>query len=162
MEKSNQLIDADILADLQRALKYKPRVEASLKTAKSLATGRINDAGSQSPSSSVSSNILPSPDRHALERRRVFSVPPRFTPIEPVDFSPSVRSMPAHPVPTSSNDGATLDWSGDASDEDKRGRKWPLTRRFSKDKSPPARRALVEKQESLYAGETFVLALSCF
>lgn len=72
-----------------------------------------------------------------------------------IDFSPSVRIVPPHPVPSSSNEGATLDWTGSNSD-DERDKRWSLsiTKRRHKDKYPlGASKTVVEKQEALYVGE---------
>ena len=74
-----------------------------------------------------------------------------------IDFSPSVGVIPPHPVPSSSNGGATLDWTGSNS-EDERDKRWSLsiTKRKHKDKYPlGASKTVVEKQESLYVGKSF-------
>lgn len=71
-----------------------------------------------------------------------------------IDFSPSVGIIPPHPVPSSSNEGATLDWTGSNSD-DERDKRWSLsiTKRRHKDKYPlGASKNVVEKQEALYLG----------
>ena len=71
-----------------------------------------------------------------------------------IDFSPSTGITPLHPVPLSSNGGATLDWTGPSSDEEKHDRKWTLSisRAKSKDKLPLASKAVVEKQDSIFTG----------
>lgn len=70
-----------------------------------------------------------------------------------VDFSPSVGTAPLHPVPLSANEGATLDWAGSASEDD-RDKRWPLhlPKRRRDKQSAASSRAVVEKQETLYAG----------
>jgi hypothetical protein len=74
-----------------------------------------------------------------------------------IDFSPSTGITPLHPVPLSSNGGATLDWTGPLSDDEKHDRKWTLsiTRAKSKDKLPLASKAIVEKQDSIFIGMSF-------
>ena len=60
-----------------------------------------------------------------------------------------------HPVPTSTNDGATLDWTGTLSEEDKSDRKWSLsmTKRRPKEKPLPAlSKDALEKQEAAFSG----------
>lgn len=72
-----------------------------------------------------------------------------------VDFSPSIGKTKSHPIPTSADDGATLDWSGTlTSDDEKRERKWSvhLTRKPSKEKYPPvSRKRELEKQTLAYS-----------
>lgn len=72
-----------------------------------------------------------------------------------IDFSPAVGVVPPHPVPSSSDGGATLDWTGSTS-EDERDKRWSLsiTKRKHRDRYPTgAPKTVVEKQESLYAGK---------
>lgn len=67
--------------------------------------------------------------------------------------------MPLHPVPLSSNGGATLDWTGSGSEDDRSEKRWSLhrTRRKHKDRfSMPSGRSVVEKQDSLYAGISLI------
>ena len=148
VEIESFLIDPDVLADLQRALQIKSRVQQQIKAAKSITELSSSDRQSLS--------IPSNPFLKGSGRERYNDTFSRSN-LESVDFSPSVGKTPDHPVPTSSNDGATLDWSGISSGgEDKRERKWsmPLTRRSSKDKhSPSVRKVIVEKQESLYFGK---------
>lgn len=70
-----------------------------------------------------------------------------------VDFGPSVGSSSVadgHPVPSSSDNGDTLDWSGVSSDGEKR---WSLTiRRKGKDVSPHLN-ILVQQQDKVYSGK---------
>ncbi|KAG9314025.1 hypothetical protein JVU11DRAFT_4803 [Chiua virens] len=69
-----------------------------------------------------------------------------------VDFSPSTRSVPLHPVPLSSNGGATLDWTGSQSEDETLDRRWSISRgkRKGKARMIPANKAVVEKQEALF------------
>jgi len=72
-----------------------------------------------------------------------------------LDFSPSVGIDRLHPVPTSTDDGATLDWGGTLSEEDKADKKWTLslTKRRRKDNhSPVLSRDAVERQEVTFSG----------
>ncbi|KAG8219476.1 hypothetical protein J3R82DRAFT_405 [Butyriboletus roseoflavus] len=69
-----------------------------------------------------------------------------------VDFSPSTRSVPLHPVPLSSNGGATLDWTGSQSEDEKLDRRWSISRgkRMAKERMLPSSKSIVEKQEALF------------
>ena len=71
-----------------------------------------------------------------------------------IDFSPSTRTISLHPVPSSSNHGATLDWTGSASDDEKLERKWTLsvTKAKSKDKSSLTNKVVVERQDAIFMG----------
>ncbi len=63
-----------------------------------------------------------------------------------------------HPVPSSADDGSTLDWSGIVEDDEKRERKWSMGihRKVAKDKtSPLSRKGFVDRQESVYEGSLF-------
>jgi hypothetical protein len=76
-----------------------------------------------------------------------------------LDFSPSVGIDRLHPVPTSTDDGATLDWGGSFSEEDKSDRKWSLslTKRKPKDKPfPTLARDVLERQEAAFSGNASV------
>lgn len=66
-----------------------------------------------------------------------------------VDFSPFTKSAPRHPVPLSSNGGATLDWAGSHSEDEKL---WSIHKgkRKGKEKEPLPNRAFIEKQEALF------------
>lgn len=142
--------DPGVLEDVQRALRAKARREARLRTQSTplrvepprpLDLASVSSAGS-SPSKAVS----PAPPF------------PRVSGDSEIDFSPAVNVVPLHPVPSSSDGGATLDWSSPASDEG-RERRWSLSRskRRSKDHlSFSASRATIEKQEAVYASECAV------
>jgi hypothetical protein len=72
-----------------------------------------------------------------------------------LDFSPSVGIDRLHPVPTSTDDGATLDWTGTLSEEDKSDRKWSLsmTKRKPKEKLLPAlSKDALERQVVSFSG----------
>ena len=72
-----------------------------------------------------------------------------------IDFAPStVAPLPNHPVPMSSDDGVTLDWTGSLSGDEKHERRWalPLSKRREKGKVP-LNSVLLEKQELSYAGK---------
>jgi hypothetical protein len=72
-----------------------------------------------------------------------------------VDFSPSTSLPPrTHPVPSSSDDGVTLDWAGTLSGYERHERRWTLSISKRKDKGKaPLNSVLIEKQESSRAGE---------
>ena len=72
-----------------------------------------------------------------------------------IDFSPSIGVVPPHPVPSSSDGGATLDWTGSGSEDDRDTKRWPLSisKRRHRDKYPAgASKPVVEQAESLFAG----------
>ena len=132
-------------AEVQEALKLRPRVHVELhSTSASSADKSLNPYTLTSTRPKV-----PSPDElrqnSALEDKEI------------LDFSPSVGIRPLHPIPLSSNDGTTLDWSGEHADEERQDKRWsiPLHRKVSREKLPPRKASAtetVEKQESLYAG----------
>lgn len=70
-----------------------------------------------------------------------------------IDFSPSVQAAPLHPVPISSNGGATLDWTGFQSDDEKQDKRWTLGKRKGKDKTSSSNITVFEKQDTLFAGQ---------
>jgi hypothetical protein len=72
-----------------------------------------------------------------------------------VDFRPSVSATASHPVPRSTDDGVTLDWSGDKLSDEKLDRRWSLsiTKRKPKDKPTLAvDKAIAENQGYAYTG----------
>ena len=152
--------DPRILEDVQRALKLKARREARLKAVQTnLATKDAPLASDQTSTSSFSTYSSPVRAKHA----ELPQVPPPIsthTTESEIDFSPSVGGVPLHPVPSSSNGGATLDWTGSAS-EDERDKRWSLSisKRKHRDKTSfYATRSIVEKQETLYVGAWYVMA----
>lgn len=147
VDKSIHYVDPKILKDVQHALKLKARREARLQGL--LSSSPPNEiiprpsTSSEPPGSSVQTTFpTPPPKPHqALNTSKSSEI----------DFSPSTAITPIHPVPTSANGGATLDWTGPASDDEK---KWTLSmsRAKSKDKVPLANKMVVEKQTSLFTG----------
>ena len=143
------VLDPRIVEDVQRAIRLKQRREARLR---SQSTHLPNDAPSRGDASKVPR--VSSPMRISDQAPSSTAPSSGTGSIDSeVDFSPSVGTVPLHPVPLSANDGATLDWAGSASDED-RDKRWqlhlPMRRR---DKSSVAStKAVVEKQETLYTG----------
>jgi len=133
---------------VQYALKLKARREARLQGLQSSSPPKditLRASTSSEPSGSSSGQVIfptatPKPHQ-ALNTSKSSEI----------DFSPSTAITPLHPVPTSSNGGATLDWTGSLSDDD---RKWTLSisRAKSKDKLPLTSKAVVEKQNSLFTG----------
>ncbi|GJE85853.1 hypothetical protein PsYK624_019320 [Phanerochaete sordida] len=148
--------DPRIIEDVQRALSLQARREARMKAMRSVSTAKPRsftheDASNASSFSTHSSpthaRMPPIPSATAVQGMQGDSVESE------IDFSPSVGVMPPHPVPLSSNGGATLDWTGSNS-EDERDKRWSLsiTKRRHKDRYPlGASRTVVEKQESIYA-----------
>jgi len=76
-----------------------------------------------------------------------------------IDFSPSTRRPPAqttqHPVPSSLDNGLTLDWGPSTVSEDKLDKRWSLSGR-RKDKLPPLE-LMQDQQEKNHQG---LLAIS--
>ncbi|KAI0068164.1 hypothetical protein BV25DRAFT_1793524 [Artomyces pyxidatus] len=125
-----------ILEDVQRALKLKVRREARLQA--------IHVSGS-----SFSSSSSPGPKAPVMASR---IAKPSLE--SELDFSPSVGIDSLHPVPTSSDYGATLDWAGSVSEEDKTDRRWTLSlaKRKSKDKPPIlVSKESLERQQMTFA-----------
>ena len=145
--------DPRILEDVQRALRLKARREARLKAIQSNTPKKDSALASDQASGSSLSGYSPIRNKHV-------ELPPAVPPLSAhnveseVDFSPSIGVVTEHPVPSSSNGGATLDWTGSAS-EDERDKRWSLaiTKRKHKDKTAfYTSKGMVEKQESLYVG----------
>ncbi|KAH9937313.1 uncharacterized protein B0H18DRAFT_1113170 [Fomitopsis serialis] len=137
-----------IVEDVQRAIRLKQRREARLR---SQSTHIPNDA--QSKGDAVNAPRLSSPIRISDQNPSSTAPSSGTGSIDSeVDFSPSVGTVPPHPVPLSANDGATLDWAGSASEDD-RDKRWPLhLHRRKRDRFTAASsRAVVEKQETLYS-----------
>ena len=139
--RTHLLLDPRILQDVHRALKLKARREASLKR-HSMGAPR--------------QELLPPTE---YPRKGTGTFLPMATNLDysassDVDFGPSVGSSTVadgHPVPTSSDNGITLDWSGVSSDGEKR---WSLAiRRKGKDASPHLN-ILVQQQDRVYSGKS--------
>lgn len=142
--------DPRIIEDVQRAIRLKTRREARLKAARM---------------SSIQGDTQLRSDRstfpaHSSPVRSHLQMAPSLAHVEDVsndtevDFSPSIGTMPLHPVPSSSNGGATLDWTGSTSEDEKAEKRWPLhlPKRKHKDRSSlPSSRNVVEKQDTIYA-----------
>ncbi|KAJ7596637.1 hypothetical protein C8J56DRAFT_882340 [Mycena floridula] len=140
--------DPRILQDVQRALKLKARREARLK---------LGQPFSQKESP-LRSNFTPLPpdSLHAFPRQNSLSSGAHDA--VDIDFSPSTAgpsNMALHPVPTSLDDGSTLDWSGPAPEEEKMERRWTLsiTRHKEKEKPPQITMSALQKQEKQYAAK---------
>ncbi|KAG7098958.1 hypothetical protein E1B28_000846 [Marasmius oreades] len=150
--------DSRILQDVERAVKMKARREARLKAGKSNHNrASLNSSPSQTSSSpSKLLSIIPgSPTGTAF--------PSNGSPPVDIDFSPSTettnystplgsRKIPSHPVPWSSDDGSTLDWSG-IPEDDKHERRWTLSisKGKGKDKEQLTSVMSIEKQENIYS-----------
>ena len=149
---TNVQIDPRILEDVQRALSLQAHREVRMKALYSISTSRPRsytpEQASMSSLSAHSSPVrtrvpippLPGPQGHSVESE--------------IDFSPSVGVIPPHPVPSSANGGATLDWTGSGSEDD-RDKRWSLsiTKRRHHKHSLSVSRPVVEQQESLYTSK---------
>lgn len=150
-------VDPRIIEDVQRALRLRARHEARVKASQSNPTSKDSQLRSDMPSYST----------HSSPVRASVQIPPPIVPSEnlsndsEIDFSPSIGTIPLHPVPSSSNGGATLDWTGLTSEDEKTEKRWilPIHKRRHKEKYPPlSTRTIVEKQDTLYAG---MILFSC-
>ncbi|KAL4070581.1 hypothetical protein J3A83DRAFT_4094948 [Scleroderma citrinum] len=139
-----------ILQDVQRALQLQSRRRDR----------RSNYPGPLDGDTTHSTNVIDSVLPHASSSTsapivRSISDHLQALPLpSDVDFSPFTRSVPPHPVPLSSNGGATLDWAGSQSEDEKPDRLWTIHRgkRKGKEKAQPSNRAVIEKQEALFIG----------
>ncbi|KAG1813279.1 uncharacterized protein BJ212DRAFT_1482736 [Suillus subaureus] len=131
-----------ILQDVQRALELQ---------------SRRRDRKSFTPSQPtvVEGQTLSEPKQDTSFQQSPPASTPSFTrPSRPpldIDFSPSVQAVPLHPVPLSSNAGATLDWTGSQSEEERLERRWSLGKRKGKDRASLSNKAVLEKQDTLFA-----------
>lgn len=155
--------DPQILEEVQRALKLKARREARLRAFSVTSPPKDTSIASEAASGS-SFSAQSSPARVPLPILPLAPHPADFNTESEVDFSPSIGTVhaPQHPIPTSSNGGATLDWTISTSEDEKLDRRWSLSipKRIGKEKSPgPSNHQLVEKQDSLYTGMS-LLAIS--
>lgn len=155
----NNVADPRILEDVQRALDLRARRESRLKALQSNDRSLVSDQASSSSFSTHGSSPvrarIPIPDVSGPATHIHASGPQGGSMESEIDFSPSVGAIPHHPVPSSSNNGATLDWTGSGSEDERDGKRWSLSlaKRRHKDKFPYyANKAVVEKQESVYAG----------
>ncbi|KAF9245759.1 hypothetical protein BU15DRAFT_85454 [Melanogaster broomeanus] len=137
-----------ILHDVQRALHFQSR-RRDRKSHQLLST---------------TDEAPPSADTAATPHASTSTAPPavqsspRYLPVaklaSELDFSPTTRSAPLHPVPLSSNGGTTLDWTGSLSEDEKLDRRWIISRSKwkGKEKMLPSNKAIVEKQEAHFTG----------
>ncbi|KAF9454083.1 hypothetical protein P691DRAFT_656679 [Macrolepiota fuliginosa MF-IS2] len=136
-----------ILQDVQRALRIKAKREAKMKAAQ---PSSDHHYALQSTSVSPSFNPPRSPRRQTYPHLVPLAPSSPLSPIRKtststsseVDFSPSTRRPQIqhclHPVPSSLDNGLTLDWGCSTFDEDKTDKKWTISvRRKDKDKLPP-------------------------
>ncbi|KAF9269977.1 hypothetical protein L218DRAFT_913882 [Marasmius fiardii PR-910] len=153
--------DSRILQDVERAVKMKARREARLKAGKS-PSNRASLTSSPSQTSSSPSRLLSAIPGSPTS----IAFPSNGSPPVDIDFSPSTeptthsapvvllgpKKVPNHPVPWSSDDGSTLDWSG-MHEDDKSERRWTLSisKSKGKDKDQLTSFTPIEKQESLYS-----------
>lgn len=134
--------DPKILHDVQRALELQ---------------SRRRDRKSFTPSQPtvIEGQTLTEPRQDTSFQQHPPASPPTFThPSRPpldIDFSPSVQAVPLHPVPLSSNAGATLDWTGSQSEEERLEKRWTLGKRKGKDRVSSSNKAVLEKQDTLFA-----------
>ena len=150
------LKDPAVLEDVQRALRLKARRDARHRTLQPIPhsfrdvtpTSDITSGSSLSPRVSPTRQIFPASPPLA-------SIPLDAHEDPEIDFSPSVTTVPLHPVPSSTGDGI-LDWTGTLSDDDKADKKWTLSiKRRPKEKAPLPTKAVLDKSSAEYAGMCF-------
>ncbi|EAU92769.2 hypothetical protein CC1G_01814 [Coprinopsis cinerea okayama7 len=155
--------DPRILLDVQRAIKLKARREARLKRQQQSPSLPSQNESPASVLSATSSTRSPSQSPWNPRNLATSSPPPSPTPPRKtsnsttqsdLDFSPSTGGglfqipIYAHPVPTSLDNGRTLDWTGTGTEDD-RDRKWHLGKRKEKDRILPLG-VMAEQQEAMY------------
>ncbi|KAJ7492419.1 hypothetical protein FB451DRAFT_1078464, partial [Mycena latifolia] len=142
--------DPRILQDVQRALKLKARREARLKSANSSPSSSKPEAAAPGPSQPKTSPLrpafppIPFPPPPIPAIREIASSPP------PARSGASVSN---HPIPTSSDEGTTLDWSGIGSEDDRFERRWTMSISKRKDREKHPSNSAVETRESMYAAK---------
>ncbi|KAF7981120.1 hypothetical protein HWV62_34847 [Athelia sp. TMB] len=131
--------------DVQHALKVKARREARLQGLPSTSPQRDPVQRTSTPPRAAVAHTVQPPKLPGASKRSDSLT-------SEIDFSPSTALAPLHPVPLSSNGGATLDWTGPLSDDEKSDKKWALhmTRGKSKEKVPMASKDIVEKQDAIF------------
>ncbi|KAF8641053.1 hypothetical protein AX17_000697 [Amanita inopinata Kibby_2008] len=146
--------DPRILQDVQRALRLKARREAIIKKRQS--TNRASSIRTDydlPPSLSTSSSPSRPPSSPGQPPSPTGNVGQANG--SDIDFGPSVGSTSVvvhdHPVPLSSDNGMTLDWSGSVSETDRFEKRWPLSiKRKGKEVSPHLN-VLAQQQEKVYS-----------
>ncbi|KAF4623496.1 hypothetical protein D9613_002205 [Agrocybe pediades] len=135
--------DPRILQDVQRALKLKARREARLKREtsgyvekhESLEPVRPSNHPSTPPRLPSSSRPSPSPSSYPSTSRKSST-----NATSEVDFSPSIgildSPLRSHPVPSSNDNGKTLDWTGVNSEDGEKRRLIGLGKKKEKDRIP--------------------------
>ena len=154
-------IDPRILQDVQRALKLKARREARLKHK------NVADPDFTEPKQAFIVGQPQSPPSNSFPSSLKLSSSPSFSSpsslkqsisaTSDVDFSPSTAIpesfvQPSHPIPSSLDNGITLDWTGSVADDTDR--RWTLSigKKKEKDKLPPLG-TVIDQQDQLYKGE---------
>lgn len=140
--------DPRILQDVQRALRVKAKREAKMKSQSSSDHHGHSKEQASPIGQTFHSRVSPSP---------LISSPLRKVSAgtgSDIDFSPSTRRPPAqttqHPVPSSLDNGLTLDWGPSTVSEDKLDKRWSLSGR-RKDKLPPLE-LMQDQQEKNHQG----------
>ncbi|KAG7452358.1 uncharacterized protein BT62DRAFT_299890 [Guyanagaster necrorhizus] len=140
--------DPQILQDVHRAVKLKARRDARMKES----PRTLHPAKAPSGSSWSSSSTRPFPVSPSSYGSPFAGV----THPSEIDFSPSTGNahvnVEPHPIPTSVDNGSTLDWGGSNQGEDRTERRWTLSmsKRKGKEKEPPISVNALEAQESQY------------
>ncbi|KAJ7246317.1 hypothetical protein B0H12DRAFT_1126669 [Mycena haematopus] len=143
--------DPRILQEVQRALKLKARREARLKSANSSPS-----SGKSEPSASSSSQTKASPLRATFPPIAAPPPVPTIPELESNTSGHSVSRVGRHPVPSSSDEGTTLDWSGIGTEDERPERRWTMsiTKRKDKDiKEKHPSESAVETRESMHAAK---------
>lgn len=155
-------IDPRILQDVQKALKMKARREARLKQSKVVDPNFTEPKKSFVTGQPQTPPLTPFPSNSKLQLPSSPSISPSsrklsISPTSDVDFSPStaIPEQPSHPIPSSLDNGITLDWTGAIADDTDR--RWSISiGKKKKDKLPPLG-AMIDQQDQLYKGELSIL-----
>jgi hypothetical protein len=151
-------IDPRILQDVQRALQLKARREARMKR-ETITTPETARTYQESPASSPSEPPSKPPFVPDLSSPSSVSASPlrksSNSTASDVDFSPSTGwfdpPSKLHPVPTSLDNGITLDWTGGSGHEGERRWTKSIVKKRDKDILPPLG-VMIDEQEQMHKG----------
>ena len=148
------IIDPRILQDVQRALQLKARREARMKRETIITPETASISYQETPSSPSKLPLLPDLSPFSSVSASPIHKSSNSTTSE-VDFSPSTGwfDLPSklHPIPTSLDNGITLDWTGGSGHEERRWTK-SIVKKRDKDILPPLG-VMVDEQEQMHKGD---------
>ncbi|PFH54876.1 hypothetical protein AMATHDRAFT_44659 [Amanita thiersii Skay4041] len=137
-----------ILQDVQRALNLKAKREALLRNRPPRVDSNMPSLSASSSSARPRYDFLPPRTSNRNTRLAISS---------DIDFGPAVgstsfasTSTSQHPVPSSLDNGITLDWSGAHSDHDKAEKRWPLSLKRKGKEALPHLNIIAQQQEQVH------------